>query len=69
MQVDGEAGDENRQVKIDAGEAGQAKRNAKELEVVHGEIMRAREGKSRGFAALFQPDEEDFQDEKILLIQ
>ena len=69
MLVDGEAGNENRQVQIDAGEAGQAERDAEELEVVHGEIMRARGGKSRGFGALFGAEEEDFQNGKILLIR
>ena len=53
MLMDREAGDENRQVKIDAGEAGEAERDAEQLEVVHGEIMRARGAKSRGFDALF----------------
>ena len=53
MLMDREAGNENRQVKINAGEAGEAKRDAEELEVIHGEIMRAGGAKSRGFDVLF----------------
>ena len=49
VQMNGEPGDKNCQVKIDPGEAGQAERDAEELEVVHREIMGASAAKSRGF--------------------
>src|SRR3954470_23678530 len=38
MLVNGEAGDENGQVKIDAREAGEAKRHTQQVQVLHGEV-------------------------------
>src|SRR4051794_31035127 len=40
MLINGETDDEDGQVKIDAGETGQAERDAEEIESLHGKIMR-----------------------------
>ena len=55
--MNGEPGDENRQVKIEPGQAGEAERDAEELELVHAPIMRARGSKSRPFSTLCVCDE------------
>ncbi len=41
MEMNREAGDENGEIKIDAGEAGEAQRDAQEVESFHGEISGA----------------------------
>lgn len=38
--VDGETGRENREVKVDAGEAGEAERDTEKVEPLHAKIMR-----------------------------
>ena len=50
--VNGETGDEDRQVEIDSGEAGQTERDTEEVKPIHSQIMRSRAAKSRGFGAL-----------------
>jgi hypothetical protein len=42
VEMDGEAGCENREIKIDAGEASQAERDGKQVKLFHGEIIDAR---------------------------
>ena len=39
MEMNGEAGGENRQVKIDAGEASEAESDGKQVQFFHGEII------------------------------
>ena len=51
MEMNGEAGDEDGQVKINAGEAGETEGDAKQLELIHEGIMGAGAGKSRAFGA------------------
>jgi hypothetical protein len=38
--MDGEASGENREIKVDAGEAGQAERNSEKVKLLHAENMR-----------------------------
>ncbi len=47
MEMNGEAGGENRQVKIDAGEAGQAERDGKKVKLFHVRNIGAAESLSR----------------------
>jgi hypothetical protein len=47
--INGEAGDENGQIKIDPGQTGKAKGNAEQLQLIHVEIMRLLGTKSRAF--------------------
>ncbi len=42
MEMDGEAGDENREIKIDTGKASKAERNGEKVELFHGPIIRPR---------------------------
>ena len=40
VKMDGQSGDKNRQVKVDAGETSQAERDGKKVEFLHGAIIR-----------------------------
>jgi hypothetical protein len=46
--MNGQAADKNGEIKIDSGEAGQAKRNAEKVKFFHGEIIGGCAGLSRG---------------------
>ena len=47
MQMDREAGDENSEIKIDAGEAGEAERDSDRVESIHGELSANRQWRQR----------------------
>jgi Txe/YoeB family toxin of Txe-Axe toxin-antitoxin module len=40
VEMDGQSGDKNREIKVDAGQARQAERDCKEIELFHGGIIR-----------------------------
>ena len=52
MQVNCETSDEDRQVKVNAGQAGKTQGNAEQLDLVHAKIMRGPAAKSRPFGAV-----------------
>ena len=47
VEMDGEASGENREIKVDAGEGGQAECNSKQVKLFHGESIGAGESLSR----------------------
>ena len=47
VKMDGESGDENGEIQIDAGQASQAERDCKEVKLLHGENIGAGESLSR----------------------
>jgi hypothetical protein len=47
VEMDGQSGDENREIKVDAGQASQAERDRKEVKLLHEESICAGESLSR----------------------
>ena len=62
MLVHGQAGDEDREVKIDSREGGEPERHPEEVELFHGGNMRSTAGLSRALPKFFQLAEEVFED-------
>ena len=47
MEMDGQSGDENREIEVDPGQASQAERDGKKVEPFHGGIIRQGENVKR----------------------